>query len=96
MACEHQKLLGVAILVIGLVLVDFAFSKKPVGFLSKPDVFSRVGPDSFSRLAHFPSFHVHLVGSEFSGSAMPRQQEAQPNCLANPLRLIDVLELFLN
>ena len=57
-AREHQKLLGVAISVIGLLLVDFSFSKKPVGFLSKPDVFSRVVPDGFSQLAHFPSFHV--------------------------------------
>jgi hypothetical protein len=66
-AREHQKLLGVSILVISLVLVDFTFAKKPVGFLSKPDVFSRIFPDSFSRLAHFPSFHVLLNhGSELA------------------------------
>ncbi len=52
-AREHQKLLGVAISVIGLLLVDFSFSKKPAGFVSKLDVFSRVLPDSFSQLAHF-------------------------------------------
>jgi hypothetical protein len=58
-AREHQKLLGVAISVIGLMLVDFPFAKKPVGFFSKPDVFSGVVAESFSQLAaHFPSFHV--------------------------------------
>jgi hypothetical protein len=57
-AREHQKLLGVAISVIGLLLVDFSFSKKPAGFVSKLDVFSRVLPDRFLQLAHFPSFPV--------------------------------------
>lgn len=50
-ACEHQKLLGVAISVIGLKLVDFSFSKKPVRFFSKPDVFSGVVAENFSQLA---------------------------------------------
>ena len=50
-AREHQKLLGVAISVIGLMLVDFSFSKKPVGFFSKPDVFSGIVAESFSQLA---------------------------------------------
>ena len=53
-AREHQKLLGISISVIGLLLVDFSFSKKPAGFLSKPDVFSRVLPDRSLQLAHFP------------------------------------------
>jgi hypothetical protein len=58
-AREHQKLLGVAISVIGLMLVDFSLSKKPVGFFSEPDVFSDVVTASFSQLAaHFASFHV--------------------------------------
>jgi hypothetical protein len=55
-AREYQKLLGVAISVIGLVLVDLPFSKKPVGFLSKPDVFSRVILGSCSQVAHFRPF----------------------------------------
>jgi hypothetical protein len=50
-AREHQKLLGVAISVTGLMFVDFSFSKKPVGFFSKPDVFSGVVAETFSQLA---------------------------------------------
>jgi hypothetical protein len=50
-AREHQKLFGVTISVIGLMLVDFPFSKKPVRFFSKPDVFSGVVAESFSQLA---------------------------------------------
>lgn len=57
---KQQKLLGISISVLGVVLVNFSFSKKLVGFLSKPDVLSRVFPDSFPHLGHFLSFHVVL------------------------------------
>ena len=60
-ACEHQKLLGVAISVIGLLPVDFSFSKEPVSFPSKPDVVSPVFPDSFSQVAHFHPFIFYEI-----------------------------------
>jgi len=92
-AREHQKLLGVSILVISLVLVDFAFSKKPVGFLSKPDVFSRIFCDSFSPLAHFPSFHVLL---KMVRSLATYAAAAKRGQIAWQIRLARIPQLFLN
>ena len=38
---------------IGVLLVNFSFSKKLVGLLSESDVLSRVFPGSFPHFAHF-------------------------------------------
>jgi hypothetical protein len=83
-AREHQKLLGVAISVIGLMLVDFSFSKKPVGFFSKPDVFSPVVTESFSQLAaHSHPFMCSETDRAVNDIRAPRQiEEAQQKMLA--------------
>jgi hypothetical protein len=98
-AREHQKLLGVAISVIGLLLVDFSFSKKPAGFVSKLDIFSRVLPDNFSQLAHFTSFHVLEIMVTDLATALCRSAAIKDRIRIAwriPLAAIRVLELFLN
>ena len=78
-AREHQKLLGVAISVIRLVFVDFSFSKKPVGFFSKPDVFTGVVTESFSQLAaHSHPFVLYIIDRAIDDIRVPRRiEEAQ-------------------
>jgi hypothetical protein len=79
-AREHQKLPGVAISVIGLMLVDFFFSKKPVGFFSKPDVFSGVIAESFSQLAahSHPFMCSEIIDRAVNDIRVPRPiEEAQ-------------------
>jgi len=69
-AREHQKLLGIAISVIRLVLIDFSFSKKPVGFFSKPDVFT----ESFSQLAaHSHPFVLYIIDRAIDDIRVPRR-----------------------
>ena len=79
-AREHQKLLGVAISVIGLMLVDFSFFKKSVGFFSKPDVFRGVVPESFSQLASHsdPFMCSEIIDRAGNDIRVPRRiEEAQ-------------------
>ncbi len=79
-AREHHKLPGVAISVIGLMLVDFSLSKKPVGFFSKPDVFSGVIAESFSRLAahSHPFMCSEIIDRAVNDIRIPRPiEEAQ-------------------
>jgi hypothetical protein len=76
-AREHQKLLGVAISVIGLTFIDFSFSKKPIGFFSKPDVFSGVIAESFSQLAahSHPFTCSEIIDRAVNDIRVPRQIE---------------------
>lgn len=76
-AREHQKLLGIAISVICLVLVDFSFSKKPVGFFSKPDVFSGIVAESFSQLAahSHPFMCSEIIDRSVDDTRVPRRIE---------------------
>ena len=79
-AREQQKLLGVAISVIRLMLIDFSFSKKPGGFFSKPDVFSGVVAESFSQLAahSHPFMYSEIIDRAVNDIRLPRRiEEAQ-------------------